>query len=116
MRRPDPGSANWLPLRSLLRLIAFARSRGHRGRLPPFPVVEVEWVDAWNVAAGWHDVSSLSDGAHDVIRAFSAGYLIVASPEVLIVAVALSDDYSQASGGIIVIPRRAVVAFRHLRH
>lgn len=84
-------------------------------RLPPFPLVEVLWVDAFNLAAGWRDIERIRADADEQILNWSAGYLIGETPDSIVITVAINHDFEQAAGGLTVIPRVQVRQIRNLR-
>lgn len=85
------------------------------GRLPHFRLVEVQWVDAFNLAAGWRDIAEIAKDADDQIRNWSAGYLIAETESAIAITVAVNHDFEQAAGGLTVIPRVQILTIRDLR-
>jgi hypothetical protein len=76
------------------------------------PIVEIEWVDAYNLPTGWHLIEDVLADADEIVTGRSAGYLVGETERAIVISAGLNAEGDQVTGGIVVIPRVAVLSCR----
>ena len=71
-------------------------------------LVKVSWVDATNVAGGWHDASELDEwAANDAWQATNTGWVVYEDDQCYVLAGRMTDDGKHV-GLLERIPKRAI--------
>lgn len=75
-------------------------------------LAQVSWVDATNVAGGWHDAEDLAEwAANGAWQASNTGWIVHEDPTCYVLAGRMTDDGKNV-GLIERIPKKAVTAVR----
>ena len=73
-----------------------------------FPLVSVEWVDSFQLAAGWHWLEDLPE--HGLSRCHSVGWLIKEDENQIFVAETISEvEDGHQVAGVLVVPVCSIV-------
>lgn len=77
-----------------------------------YALLKVQWVDAHNVAGGWHDSDELSDFAkNEAYRVISVGYCVKEDDKMLVLCSRYSpgtDEYGEHFGMIERLPKKMI--------
>lgn len=73
-------------------------------------LVEIRWVDSWNLASGWHRRKWVRRRADDLPKQRTVGYLVAKTKRTLVVASSLNRSGGVAA--VVAIPRSAITKVR----
>lgn len=75
-------------------------------------MVEVRWVDSWNLQSGWHSRAKLRRDADDLPKQRTVGFVVAETRDTVVIASNEGQwgDYSAVTA----IPRRSITRVREL--